>query len=185
MYTLYKMKCDVDKIIKGTPERKYYLIKYLKTELEKILGKEIQIYLVISENERNEFFKLPQLYFNMNGFNMNGFNMNNFSLPTSNYLSLGNSNYSPGELTLPYKNFYNYFESIFHKNTDKDIQKEKDKHLDFLNNKVNITGGATFFQTTTEETPKIEKTNDDIEIEKFLFYTFNKDLKIRISTKTL
>ena len=174
------MKCDVDKIIKGTPERKYYLIKYLKTELEKILGKEIQIYLVISENERNEFFKLPQLYFNMNGFNMNG-----FSLPSSNYLSLGNSNYSPGELTIPYKNFYNYFESIFHKNTDKDIQKEKDKHLDFLNNKVTTKGGATFFQTNTEKPPKIEKTNDDIEIEKFLFYTFNKDLKIRISTKTL
>ena len=174
------MKCDVDKIIKGTPEKKYYLIKYLKTELEKILGKEIQIYLVISEKERNDFFKLPQTYLSMNGFNMDG-----FSLPSSNPFSIGNSDYSPGELTLPYKNFYNYFESIFHKNTDKDIQKEKDAHLEYLNSKVTTTGGATFFQTSTEESPKIEKTNDDIEIEKFLFYTFNKDLKIRISAKAM
>jgi len=169
------MKCDVDKIITGTPEKKYYLIKYLKIELEKILGKEIQIYLVISEKERNDFFKLSQPYLNMSGLSMSG-----FSLPSSNYFSLGNSSYSPGELTLPYKNFYNYFESIFHKNTDKDIQKEKDEHLAFLNNKVTTTGGSTFFQSSNTEKPA-EKTTDDIEIEKFLFYTFNKDLKIRIS----
>lgn len=174
------MKCEVDKIIKGTPEKKYYLIKFLKTELEKILGKEIQIYLVISEKERNDFFKLPQTYLSMNGFNVNG-----FSSPSSNYFSLGNSNYSPGELTLPYKNFYNYFESIFHKNTDTDLQKEKDKHIEFLNSKVTKKGGATFFQTTPQEIPNAEKMNDDIEIEKFLFYTFNKDLKIRISSKAM
>ena len=171
------MKCDVDKIITGTSEKKYYLIKYLKTELEKILGKEIQIYLVINEKERNDFFKLPQSYLNMNG-------MSGFSLPSSNYFLFGNTGYSPGELTLPYKNFYNMFESLFHKNTDKDIQKEKDAHLEYLNSKVTTTGGATFFQSTNTEKP-IEKTNDDIEIEKFLFYTFNKDLKIRISAKTM
>lgn len=165
------MKCDVDKIITGTPEKKYYLIKYLKTELDKLLGKEIQIYLVISEQERNDFFKSSQSYLNMNG-------MSGFSFPSTNYYSFGNSGYSPGELTLPYKNFYNMFESLFHKNHD------TNEHDEVLKDKDTKTGGATFFQSSNTEKP-IEKTNDDIEIEKFLFYSFNKDLKIRISTKPM
>ena len=45
------MKCDVDRIITGTPEKQYYLIKYIKSELEEMLNREVKIYIIITKNE--------------------------------------------------------------------------------------------------------------------------------------
>lgn len=179
------MKCDVDKTITGTPEKKYYLIKYLKTELEKILGKEIQIYLVISEKERNDYFNTINTSFNISGL-ISDYNLtSNLQLSTNyqfgtNMFSIDDKGYSPGELTIPYKKFYDYFEGFFNISKKKNIQKEKKKQLDFLNNKITIGGGGSNFEQTENSPISTEKSNDDIEIEKFLFYTLNKDIRIRI-----
>jgi hypothetical protein len=105
-----------------------------------------------------------------------------YSSDNKNYslFSINDKGYSSGELTIPYKNFYNYFEGFFNVNKEKDLQKEKNKQLNFLNNKVKVSGGSSIFDEAPVNT-SIEKP-DDIEIEKFLFYTLNRDIKIRIAT---
>jgi hypothetical protein len=167
------MKCDVDKIISGSPEKKYHLIKFLKKELEKIFNKEVQIYLVISERERNDFFKLPQIYLNTSSVNVDsgisfGNNENSSNNEKSFMDNLFNKGYLEGELTLPYKHFYNYFEVFFNRKKSVEIDKEQEK--DFLNNKIKKGGG---------DEVNVEKKEDEIKIEKFLFYTYNKDMRIR------
>ena len=169
------MKCDVDKIITGTIEKKYYMIQYLKTELGKMFGREIQIYLVISDKEREEFFRTSGISNSLGSGN------------NSNSFSFGNG-YLSGELTVPYKNFYNVFESFFHINRDVELEKEKDKELEFLKNPFTMKGGFFNFgdkeeveEEVKEEVKEEFEPNSDIEIEKFLFYTLNMDLKIRIS----
>lgn len=185
------MKCDVDKIITGTIEKKYYTIQYLKTELGKMLGREIQIYLVISDKEREEFFRTT-------GFS-NTLDNGNKSLFNYNFLPFGKG-YVSGELTVPYKNFHNLFESFFHINRAEELEKEKKKELEFLKSpSTKKTGGFFDFgfkeevkeevkeedekEEVKEEEEKEEEfePNSDIEIEKFLFYNLHRDLKIRIS----
>ena len=171
----------MDKTISGTPEKKYYLIKFLKSELEKIVGREVQIFLLMNETQRQELFKLPAYIFTAPNYGHgdgvgSGFNFGrptlpffNFGVGSSNIIPL-NKGYEPGELTLPYKNFYHVFESLFNKNKNKnnDFQKEKEANFSFK-----MSGGDS--ETNTEEI-----NNDNIEIEKFLFYTMKNDLNIRI-----
>lgn len=173
------MKCTMDKTISGTPEKKYYLIKFLKSELEKIVGREVQIFLLMNETQRQELFKLPAYIFSAPNYNYgdgvgSGFNFGrptlpffNFGVGSSNIIPL-NKGYEPGELTLPYKNFHHVFESLFNKNKNNDFQREKEANFSFK-----MSGGDS--ETNTEEI-----NNDNIEIEKFLFYTMKNDLNIRI-----
>jgi len=172
----------MDKTISGTPEKKYYLIKFLKSELEKIIGREVQIFLVMNETQRQELFKIPAYMFSDPNYNYgdgtsSGFNFGiptlpffNFGLGSPNIIPL-NKGYEPGELTLPYKNFHHVFESLFNKNKKNDFQKEKEANFSFK-----MSGGDS--ETNTEE--NTENNNENIEIEKFLFYTMKNDLNIRI-----
>jgi hypothetical protein len=180
------MNCTIDKKISGTPEKKYYLIKFLKSELEKILGREVQIFLLMNETQRQELFKMPAYIFSASNYNFgdgmgNGFNFGRPTLPTFNF-GIGSPNimplskgYEPGELTLPYKNFHNLFESLFNinKNKNNEFQKEKEQNFTFK-----ITGGDS---ETNAETNTENKENAQLEIEKFLFYTMKNDLNIRIA----
>lgn len=165
------MKCNVDRIITGTPEKKYYLIKYLKIELENILNKEVQIYLVISRKEIEDFFKISNYVYDNELNNNSGFN---FNMKSFNLFPFGKG-YEQGEITVPYKKFYNYFESIFHVN--RNFEKEKDKESSFLKNPFKMTGGDGEEEGEEKEE---EKSVEDIEIEKYIMYNLKGETKMRI-----
>lgn len=183
------MNCTVDKIISGTPEKKYYLIKFIKSELEKILGREIQIFLLMNKTQQEELFKMPAYMFNTSAFNFGSEPTRetgvpfSFSAPTLPLFNFGvgsttilpiSKGYEPGELSLPYKNFHNFFESLFHMNKNKSFQKEKEQNFSFK-----MTGGNSETEANEDNsTPETEE--EQIDVEKFLFYTMQNDLKIRI-----
>lgn len=186
------MKCTIDKIISGTPEKKYYLINYLTSELEKMLGREIQIYLLINKEQQMNFFKysfynvpissettnsssrFPFPSFNFPGFNMMRTNDGSNEPSTQSSSSIFSENkYEDQELTVPYKNFHNYFESLFGVNKNKDFQKEKDKNFS-----LKMFGGND--EQETEEEEEKQETEESINIKNFLFYNMVYDLKIRI-----
>jgi len=139
MRTVYIMKCDIDKIITGTIEKKYYLIKHLKNELEK-MGINAQIYLVISEKERYEYFKTPNLgVVNKNYLGtINLMSLGSFGsfVPFGSFNSsnksnlLSNTRYNGKETTIPYNRFKNFFDSLFNKNAK--IQNEKNEEFEKL-----------------------------------------------------
>jgi hypothetical protein len=186
------MKCIIDKVISGTPEKKYYLIHYLTSELEKMLGREIQIYLLINKEQQMNFFKYSfynapissettnsTSRFSFPSFSFPGFNMmrtntsNNVSsepFPESSPSIFSENKYEPEELTVPYKNFHNYFESLFGMNKNKDFQKEKEKNFS-----LKMYGG-----NDEQETEQTEETEESVNIKNFLFYNMVYDLKIRI-----
>ena len=193
---MYIMKCIIDKVISGTPEKKYYLIHYLTSELEKMLGREIQIYLLINKEQQMNFFKysfynapissettnstsrFPFPSFSFPGFNMMGTNttnnVNSEPFPQSSSSIFSEKKYEPEELTLPYKNFHNYFESLFGMNKNKDFQKEKEKNFS-----LKMYGGNDE-QEQEQETEQTEETEESVNIKNFLFYNMVYDLKIRI-----
>jgi len=189
---MYIMKCTIDKIISGTPEKKYYLIHYLTSELEKMLGREIQIYLLINKEQQMNFFKysfynapissettnsssrFPFPNFSFPGFNIMRTNTsNNVSsepFPQSSSSIFSENKYEPEELTVPYKSFHNYFESLFGMNKNKDFQKEMEKNFS-----LKMYGG-----NDEQETEQTEETEESVNIKNFLFYNMVYDLKIRI-----
>lgn len=188
------MKCTIDKIISGTPEKKYYLIHHLTSELEKMLGREIQIYLLINKEQQMNFFKYSfynapisteptksTSRFSLSGLSFPSFNMmrtntqngvtNEPSLQSS-FTIFPQSKYDKEEITIPYKNFHNYFESLFGLNKNKDFQTEKERNFS-----LKMFGGDG---EEEEEKEKPEDTLENVNIKKFLFYNMVYDLKIRI-----
>lgn len=193
---MYIMKCTIDKVISGTPEKKYYLIHYLTSELEKMLGREIQIYLLINKEQQMNFFKYSfynapisseptKSTFGLSfpGFSFPGFNMmrtntsngvTNEPLNQSSSSIFPQNKYEPEELTLPYKTFHNYFESLFGMNKNKNFQKEKERNFS-----LKMYGGNNE-STYGENEEKTEETEESVNIKNFLFYNMVYDLKIRI-----
>jgi len=176
------MNCSIDKTISGTPEKKYYLIKFIKSELEKILGREVQIFLLMNNIEQQDLFKMPSYMFSTSNlnignnlgvkYNMPTLSLFNFGIGSSNIIPISKG-YEPGELTLPYKNFHDYFESLFHINKNNSFQKEKTQNFSFK-----MSGGNS--ETNEDINSQIEENQDQIDVEKFLFYTMQNDLNIRI-----
>ena len=141
------MTCSIEKKISGTTEKKYYLIQNLKNELDK-LGINADIYLVISEKERNEFFKNPD-------FNTNTKSVGTLGKPFSlfgnygttspvNYSNFTSFMYNGDEITLPYKNFESIFESLFHVKRNEYVQKEKELIKEKLDSKIEYKGGYKY-----------------------------------------
>jgi hypothetical protein len=178
------MKCTIDKTISGTPEKKYYLINYLIQELENMLGREVQIYLLIDKKQREDFFKLPS--YSLPNFSAPNTGNSSVGIPRFGFFNFFTSNvgtttsnvsqqimYDPEEVRIPYKYFHNYFESLFRLNKNKEFQEEKDKKFSFK-----MSGGNYENEEQTTEESTIEENN--INIKKFLFYNMISDLKIRI-----
>jgi len=160
------MTCSIEKKISGTTEKKYYLIKNLKDELEK-LGINAEIYLVISEKERSEFFKNPD-------FNANTKSVGLFGKPFSLFGNYGTSRvgdvnltsfmYTGDEITMPYKNFESIFESLFHVKKNEYIQKEKELIKDKLDSKIQYKGGDKYNEEripSDEQNPNEENPDEE------------------------
>jgi hypothetical protein len=141
------MTCSIEKKISGTTEKKYYLIKNLKDELEK-LGINAEIYLVISEKERNDFFKNPDFNGNTKSFGLFGKPFSLFgnygTTSPINYSNLTSFIYNGDEITMPYKNFESIFESLFHLKKNEYIQKEKEIIKEKLDSKIEYKGGDKY-----------------------------------------
>ena len=98
--------CKIKKTLSGNSEKIYYLIKYLKNELEK-RGLNPKIHLVVSDETKINLFKLQNI--NFPAMNISGMNSTiepKFTqfLPIENIF--GSSNISePDEIINPYRRF--------------------------------------------------------------------------------
>jgi hypothetical protein len=101
-------------------------------------------------------------------------NVSSELFPQSSPSIFSENKYEPEELTLPYKNFHNYFESLFGMNKNKDFQKEKERNFS-----LKMYGGNDQ-QETEQEQEQEQETEESVNIKNFLFYNMVYDLKIRI-----
>lgn len=165
------MKCDIKREITGSMEKKYNEIKEIKKGLEK-LGIKGEIYLEINEEDRKKYFEKPGIW-EIEEYNplKNILNIGENKNGKTRRISLFSKGYEKGEITIPYKHIEPILERIFKR---KNIESEKEEELKNLKNPAMKRGG--------NEEEKEEKEKNEIEIEKFLFYNLNKDLKIRIKT---
>jgi hypothetical protein len=103
--------CKIIRTLKGPAEKNYYLIKYIKSELEK-RGLNPKIHLVLSDEERINLFKFPNMILDINpSFPAIPSFFNNFINPINIIFGIGNNgeklNLDPDAIENPYLKFKN------------------------------------------------------------------------------